>query len=165
MTVLRLTAINWFQLTWVDDPTGEVWGWDVDRALEIAATKTPEPISVRQIAYLTEVYEVDREYALSSRVDVTKPLLIVLVAGRETASPEVKATGFPEAALIDGVHRLYKAVQLGLETLPAVFLEPDEEHLVRLPRQTVRRLLEEQTALKARLNAVGHGRPTGQEES
>jgi hypothetical protein len=137
----------------------------VDRALEIAARKTPEPISVQQIAYFAQIYEVDREYALSSAVDVSKPLLIVLVAGRETASPEVKATGFPEATLIDGVHRLYKAVQLGLETLPAVFLEPDEERLVRLPRQTVRRLLEERAALEARLNARGHRRLTEQEES
>lgn len=148
MTVLQLTAINWFRMVWSDDATGEVWGWDVNHALEIAATKTPEPISVARVAYLTEVCEVNREYARSSAVDVTRPLLFVLVADRETASPEVKASGFPEAALIDGVHRLYKAVHLGLTTLPAVFLEPDEERRVRLSREAVRRLLEQERGLE-----------------
>jgi hypothetical protein len=155
VTALRLTLINWFQLTWADDPTHEGWGWDVDAALEIAARKTPTPIRVARIAHFTDAYEVNREYALSDAVDLTRPLLFVLVLGRTTASDEVKALGFPEAALIDGVHRLSKAAHLGLETLPAVFLEPDEERRVRLPHETVQRLLEELEALERFVQASG----------
>ena len=130
--LLSITMINWFEMHFADDPTQTVWGWNVDLALEIAASKPLESVAVADIKHFAETYEVDLGYALSDRVDLNKPLLFVLLAGRDTARAEVKATGLPEAVLIDGVHRLTKAIHLGLEVLPAKFLEQDEEPQARL---------------------------------
>ena len=96
----------------------------------------------------------DLGYALSDHVDVNKPVLFVLLAGRDTARAEVKATGLPEAVLIDGVHRLTRAIHLGLETLPAKFLEPDEEARVRLTPAWLARLQRERTQLETVANGL-----------
>jgi hypothetical protein len=88
-------------------------------------------VAVADIRHLAETYEVDLGYALSDHPDVNKPVVFVLLTGRDTARAEVKATGLPEAVLIDGVHRLTRAIHLGLETLPAKFLESDGEARVR----------------------------------
>jgi hypothetical protein len=146
-TLLSITMINWFEMHFSDDPTKTAWGWNVDLALEIAASKPLESVAVANIKHFAETYEVDVHYALSDRVDLNKPLLFVLLAGRDTARAEVRATGLPEAVLIDGVHRLTKAIHLGLEVLPAKFLEQSEEPRARLTAAMLTRLRRERAQL------------------
>ena len=146
--VLPITALNWFEMTFSDDPGGTVWGWNVDAGLEIVCGKPVELVSVAEVKHFAETYNVDLEYALSDSVDVSRPLLFVLLAGRVSARAEVKAIGLPEAVLIDGVHRLTKAIHLGLTTLPARFLEPNEEPLARLSLAVLERLRWERQQLE-----------------
>jgi hypothetical protein len=69
-------------------------------------------------------FSVDTKTVLSDQVDLARPLLIALIAaqGRER----------PYAALIDGLHRLFKAAWRGIPQLPAYVLTPDEERLCRI---------------------------------
>jgi hypothetical protein len=155
-TLLPITMINWFEMHFSDDPTKTLWGWNVDLALEIAAGKPLESVAVTNIKHFAETYEVDLMYALSDRVDLNKPLLFVLLAGRDTARAEVKAIGLPEAVLIDGVHRLTKAIHLGLEVLPAKFLEQDEEPRARLTAAVLTQLRRERAQLAEVVSRKSH---------
>ena len=54
--LLSITMINWFEMHFADDPTQTVWGWNVDLALEIAASKPLESVSVANIKHFAETY-------------------------------------------------------------------------------------------------------------
>jgi hypothetical protein len=119
-------------------------GWDIVRALYLIhrQKRLPQQIDVALFARnygfpFTEgvtqggdlpedsgFFYVDTKTVLSDQVDLSRPLLIALVAveGRER----------PGVVLIDGLHRLFKAAWRGMPELPAYALTPDEERLCRI---------------------------------
>jgi hypothetical protein len=118
--------------------------WDIVRALYLIhkQPREPRPIDVAMFArnygfFFVEggaqddnppevngFFSIDTKTVLSDLVDLTRPLLIALIAaeGRER----------PYAALIDGLHRLFKAAWRGKPQLPAYVLTPDEERSCRI---------------------------------
>jgi len=118
--------------------------WDIVRALYLIHKQRHEPqqIDVAMFArnygfFFAEggaqegdppeesgFFSIDTKTVLSNRVDLARPLLIALIAaeGREK----------PYAAIIDGLHRLFKAAWRGTPELPAYVLTPEEERLCRI---------------------------------
>ena len=126
--------------------------WDVAKAKKITAGRTPNitvpvkptaenwlgvaPVEVeeaerkqREEAKPGEVYHiragfvgVNREHAMSDKVDLSVPLLAVMVG-------KGKSRGM---FIIDGWHRVYKAYRQGVESLPAIVLLAAEERACRL---------------------------------
>ncbi|MFE0021930.1 hypothetical protein [Amycolatopsis sp. NPDC059021] len=67
--------------------------------------------------------KVNIEYAMT-KTDLTKPLIVApLPIGEEPA----------ELMVIDGWHRIYRALSEGRETLPAFLLNPAAEEAIRIP--------------------------------
>jgi hypothetical protein len=119
--------------------------WDITRALYLIH-KYPREIQTVDVAMFANSYGfpfieggashdkalpedsgffyVDTKTVLADQVDLERPLLIALIAtdGRER----------PRAALIDGLHRLFKAAWKGIAERPAYVLTPDEERLCRI---------------------------------
>jgi hypothetical protein len=118
--------------------------WDIVRALYLIhkRPREPQPIDVAMFAknygfFFAEggaqvgdspeesgFFSIDTKTVLSDQVDLARPLLIALISaeGRER----------PYAALIDGLHRLFKAAWRGIPEFPAYVLTPDEERLCRI---------------------------------
>ncbi len=118
--------------------------WDIVRALYLIHKQPRElqPIDVAMFArnygfFFVEggaqdddppeasgFFSIDPETVLSNLIDLTRPPLVALIAadGRER----------PYAALIDGLHRLFKAAWRGISQLPAYVLTPDEVRLCRI---------------------------------
>ncbi len=72
------------------------------------------------IAHIRERYQkLDEAYAMFT--DLTIPLLFVPFAG-----PGSRGSDRPTAQLIDGWHRLFKAVVTGVEVVPAYLLTQEE---------------------------------------
>ncbi|MFK0249259.1 hypothetical protein ACIQUM_31560 [Amycolatopsis azurea] len=117
------------------------WRWCVTRALELlevhesvatfhehaslAGMDELLPLKPAPEGYLKLVeVKVDIEYAMT-KTDLTKPIIVALVIGLsgESLGPMV----------IDGWHRIYRALSEGRETLPAYLLNPAAAEAIRIP--------------------------------
>ena len=107
--------------------------WNIDRARELIAkrkrNKKPIPVNVEEIYNSIRWggilgVRVDEEYALT-QADLSKPLIFGLI--KLPGEKGKKAEWF--RLLIDGHHRLYRAMHEGIETLPSYDLTKKENHL------------------------------------
>jgi len=104
--------------------------WDVTAtARYLVITKTP--VRWLELAGLESWFEesrirIDREHAMSERVDPRIPIL---------------AVRFEDGSLpVDGWHRIYRCIKLGWTQIPVLFLEGEQEHRFRYPQATCERL-------------------------
>ncbi len=84
--------------------------WNIGRMLEDASAFRTIQCQVEELSEANP-FNGDADYAM--RTDVSKPLIVI-----ELAEKKYK--------LIDGNHRLFKASQLKMKTLPAYFLSKKE---------------------------------------
>ncbi|NEB75992.1 hypothetical protein G3I40_12280 [Streptomyces sp. SID14478] len=93
--------------------------WDVTAALDIAATLPVRRTATAPLAAALPLIRIDPGHAATA--DLRRPLLLVTVA-------ELDHTQF----LVDGWHRLFRAVREGHEHLPCHVLNAHQELQVRL---------------------------------
>ncbi|NBF00257.1 hypothetical protein FE391_43630 [Nonomuraea sp. KC401] len=94
------------------------WRWDITAAKQIAQGRVPEGRIVTEWwAGMLNLIVIDAEHA--ARVDLSRPLIVATVP-----------TG--GMLIIDGWHRLCKAVTIGVEELSAVVLTAEEERACRI---------------------------------
>ncbi len=105
-----------------DADSGLTYHWNASEGRRLAERRgdildfCPSDFGI-DIAHIRERYQkLDEAYAMFT--DLTVPLLFVPFAG--------KTTEWPTAQLIDGWHRLFKAVVTGVEVLPAYLLTQEE---------------------------------------
>ncbi len=108
------------QIYSLEDEQGWQYHWNVTRGMELAQVCSsltffyPEEegltVEVLRLAYVG----LDESYALTT--DVTRPLLFLHLHGK--------------MQLVDGWHRLFKAVTLGIPCLPAYVLSEEEAETI-----------------------------------
>ncbi|WP_147267881.1 ParB N-terminal domain-containing protein [Spongiactinospora rosea] len=97
------------------------WAWDVALASRLARRHPIRPAAIRTLTGVMGLIRVDPDHAAT--VDIAKPLLIVPL-------PYAPPPG--NRLVIDGWHRIHRALDLGLEELPAIFLDLTDERACRL---------------------------------
>ncbi|MFB4284996.1 hypothetical protein ACBJ59_57700 [Nonomuraea sp. MTCD27] len=94
------------------------WSWDITAAKKLTQGRAPEGVIVTEWwAAMLNLVAIDAEHA--AQVDLSEPLIAATVP-----------TG--GILIIDGWHRLCKAVTIGLPELPAVVLTAEEERACRI---------------------------------
>jgi hypothetical protein len=94
------------------------WSWDITAAKKITQNRAPEGRIVTEWwAAMLNLVAIDAEHA--TQVDLSEPLIVATVP-----------TG--GMLIIDGWHRLCKAVTIGLPELSAVVLTAEEERACRI---------------------------------
>lgn len=94
------------------------WRWDITAAKKLTQSRAPEGRIVTEWwAGMLNLVAIDAEHA--ARVDLSEPLIVATVP-----------TG--GMLIIDGWHRLCKAVTIGLPELSAVVLTAEEERACRI---------------------------------
>jgi len=107
--------------------------WNVDKAKELVAGKEPDQASLDGIDGMLSMIRINKEHAMSDEVDLSRPLIAV----------PITVDGETSNVVIDGWHRIYKARQQGLATLPSYVLSAEEELVCRtsgvLPHEQTRK--------------------------
>lgn len=93
------------------------YAWNISAAERIIEGREPDYIQVEKAAALLWLVYINEEHAAT--VDLSKPLILAPFAGTGNIP-------------IDGWHRIWRARQEGIETLPAHALTDDEEYRVRM---------------------------------
>ncbi|MGP3777020.1 hypothetical protein ACTWJ8_39930 (plasmid) [Streptomyces sp. SDT5-1] len=93
--------------------------WDITSALEAAEPLPVQPLPTEPFFSFLPLIRVDREHA--AHTDLTAPVLVATVAELDNTT-----------MLIDGWHRLHRALQEGLTHLPCRHLTAEQELQVRL---------------------------------
>jgi hypothetical protein len=94
--------------------------WDVDAALALVAQRKPDLMPVtKELANSAQFIEVDEAWA-NSHADLAIPVILVTL-------PEGSG-----CLIIDGWHRIAKALGEGKRTLPAHLLSEDDSEALRL---------------------------------
>lgn len=98
--------------------------WDVDRLIEVAAGLPVRPVPVRGIRELDEVYWFDERQRPTVRAVVEHLRLVQLV---DLSYPIILG---PDGRVMDGMHRVARALLDGLDVVDAVRLEilPPPDH-------------------------------------
>jgi hypothetical protein len=94
------------------------WKWNVTAAKQHTADREPEgSLDPANWAGMLFLIRIDHEYAAT--VDLAEPLIAVPI---------------PDAGwlIIDGWHRIHKALTAGVEKLPVIVLTPEEELACRI---------------------------------
>jgi len=96
--------------------------WFITTALYLVARsgRQAEMIDVMSWTHHLERSIINKEYALSEKVDLKRP--IIIAAWEDNRGQII-------LKLIDGMHRLYKAYKTGVAQLPAYVLTVDEGKL------------------------------------
>ena len=97
------------------------WAWDIDTAARLAKRHPVQPAEVRPLARLMGLVRIDTDHAATA--DLSRPLLVVPL-------PNVPAPGY--RLVIDGWHRIHRALTDGIDRLPAVLLDASDERACRL---------------------------------
>ncbi len=135
MTLLSMawdvTLARWILANYPRDPIPlnvESWarGYGFDKLLE-----QPEPVSGepdeegwREIKVPWTLAAIDVRRALESpEIDITQPVIVAEI---------LLPTGKKTKVLLDGAHRLFKALSLHLETIPCYVLTLEESQLCRV---------------------------------
>jgi hypothetical protein len=87
------------------------WTWDVDAALKLAADLPIVQVPVPQLAMIAGLIRINPAHLPD--VDVTQPILLAPFPDQPAYIP------------IDGWHRIHRAINENLPTLPARFLTDD----------------------------------------
>jgi hypothetical protein len=95
------------------------WTWNVSRGWALAGDREPIDMPVAALAGLLALIRVSKAHV--ANVDVTKPLLAAPYPGDTSVN-----------VIIDGYHRIARAVEDELETLPVVGLTHDEAKEIML---------------------------------
>ncbi|WP_177227719.1 ParB N-terminal domain-containing protein [Nonomuraea pusilla] len=94
------------------------WRWDITTAKKLTRARTPEGrIEPREWAGMLQLVSIDTEHA--AQVDLSEPLIVATVPNGGML-------------IIDGWHRLYRALTTGVAELPAVVLTAEEELACRI---------------------------------
>jgi hypothetical protein len=98
--------------------------WDIDKAKAIIDRKPRQPkmVQIGKLAYLRSMIHVDKEYAATIDLERADPLIAVPVKSKE-------GTYY---MIIDGWHRIERAVQLDVPELPAYLLTMNEARRIEL---------------------------------
>ncbi|RBQ15333.1 hypothetical protein DP939_36445 [Spongiactinospora rosea] len=95
------------------------WRWNITAAKGFAAGRTPKgTLAPAEWAALLSLITIDPDHA--ANVDLSEPVIAVPVP--DAGGPLV----------IDGWHRIYKALTTGTDRLPAILLTPEEERICRI---------------------------------
>ncbi|MFC4912963.1 hypothetical protein [Actinomadura gamaensis] len=94
------------------------WAWDVDAAARLAARYPVRDADIRPLAWARAVIAVDPGHAATT--DLTRPLLAVTLPHTDTP------------LVIDGWHRIHRALNSGVHRLPVVILNQTDERACRL---------------------------------
>jgi hypothetical protein len=94
------------------------WAWDVDAATRLAARHPIQHADIERLAWARAVIQIDPDHAAT--VDLSRPLLAVPVPATDTP------------LVIDGYHRIHRALTTGIRTLPVVLLDAADERACRL---------------------------------
>lgn len=95
------------------------WTWDIDQALRLHGHRPTVPVKISGLAGLLGLGVVSVDRAHFPTVDLTKPLLI---------APFPTTEGFLP---IDGWHRIGRALEDGIDELPAIILTEEESAALR----------------------------------
>ncbi|WP_157254888.1 ParB N-terminal domain-containing protein [Nonomuraea typhae] len=94
------------------------WRWDITIAKKLTEGRAPEGrIEPREWAGMLQLVSINREHA--AQTDVSVPLIVATVPNGGML-------------IIDGWHRLYKALTTGVSELSAVVLTAEEELACRM---------------------------------
>jgi hypothetical protein len=96
-------------------------GLDVDAAARLAKRHPVQQADIRPLTWVLGLIRIDPAHAAT--VDVTRPLLVVPL-------PYAPPPG--NRLVIDGWHRIHRALSQGLDRLPAVLLDEGDERACRL---------------------------------
>ncbi|MEO3827357.1 hypothetical protein [Actinomadura sp. B10D3] len=94
------------------------WAWDIDLATQLAACHPTVPGDLQRLAWARAVIQVDPDHARTA--DLTRPLLAVPVPNPSTP------------LVIDGWHRIHRALSVGIAELPVVVLSEADERACRI---------------------------------
>ncbi|MFC5188115.1 hypothetical protein [Actinomadura harenae] len=104
------------------------WAWDIDTATRLAARYPARHIDIRPLAWARAVIAIDPAHAATA--DLTRPLLAVRLPHATTP------------LVIDGWHRIHRALTTGVHELPAVVLGRADERACRILGGSVRTVSE-----------------------
>ncbi|MDT7539533.1 MAG: hypothetical protein QOI82_3118 [Actinomycetota bacterium] len=90
--------------------------WDVDRLIELSAGLEVEELPLEDIAQLDENYWYDHGYSPTVRSIADRVRLV------QAADPSYPIIVSPEGRVMDGMHRVVRALVEGRTTIPAVRL-------------------------------------------
>lgn len=104
---------------------GQLWAWDVRRLIALTAGLAPEDVPLADIAEVDEPYWAEEGPKMTGRV-VLEHAQIIRAA--DLAFPIILC---PEGRLMDGMHRVLKALDLGHSTIAAYRLPvlPQPDHV------------------------------------
>lgn len=111
-----MSSGEWFQFL--------VHGWDVEKAKTFVPDEVEDTIDPREVESMVNSIlgvSVDEEYAMSDAVDLTEPVIIGWFDVEDDDGELIR-----QHLVIDGWHRVYRALEEGVETLPAYMLTPEE---------------------------------------
>jgi hypothetical protein len=94
------------------------WAWDVELAAQLAPRHPVIQGDLRALGWARAVIRVDSAHARTA--DLTRPLLAVPI-------PEVKTP-----LVVDGWHRIHRAISEGLTELPVIVLDEIDEWACRI---------------------------------
>jgi hypothetical protein len=94
------------------------WAWDIDLATQLAACHPVVPGDLRRLAWARAVIQVDPAHARTA--NLTRPLLAVPIPDARTP------------LVIDGWHRIHRALSAGIAELPVVVLNDADERACRI---------------------------------
>lgn len=94
------------------------WAWDIDTATVLASRHRPHHGDLRVLAWARPVIRIDPDHA--AHADLSRPLLAVPVPDRYTP------------LVVDGWHRIHRAVTTGVTALPVILLDENEERACRI---------------------------------
>jgi len=97
------------------------WAWDVDLATRLARRHPIRPAAIRTLTGVMGLIRIDPAHAAGA--DLAKPLLMV---------PLPCAPPPANLLVIDGWHRIHRALELGMTELPGIFLDPGDERTCRI---------------------------------
>ncbi|MEV0307841.1 hypothetical protein [Nonomuraea fuscirosea] len=120
-----------------DQPCREIFSmlayqWDITAALALVEGREPNAtIGVEDAAKWLPVIVINQAHAAT--VDLNKPVLVVAI--QDPKKPEEPFAGY---LTIDGWHRIHRATQEDVATLPAHLLTAEEEKQIRLSGGDIR---------------------------
>jgi hypothetical protein len=93
------------------------WAWDITAGLALVADQQPVPTDITVVRGIASLIRINP--AQVARADLTRPLLVAPILGAGLF-------------IIDGWHRVHRALQTDVSHLPARLLTEDDERAIRL---------------------------------
>lgn len=94
------------------------WAWDIDTATRLAARYPVHQTNIRALTWARAVIKIDDAHAV--KADLTRPLLAVPIPDADTP------------LVIDGWHRIHRALTTGVDELPVILLDERDERACRI---------------------------------